>query len=84
MRLNWNAIGQTIVIALLIAVGTRVWQTYEATARLPALEGEIRALRGSLLLQDEKLSALRVAIAVLDERSRREARAQGRHYTRAE
>lgn len=84
MKLSWSAIAQALTVALLLAVGGAVWSTYQQAQRIPGLEASVAKLQGKLDSQAERLADLKTAIAVLDARSQREGRAQGRSYARAE
>lgn len=95
MRLNWNAIAQTIVGTLLLAILAGVWQTYQQAQQIPqlraelektskALDGQGDELTAKLEAQAEKIAELRTALAVLDARSQREGAVHGRHYAPAE
>ena len=76
-----EAIAQSVLATLLVAAiggGLVLWADMRAMrAELPGLKAEVHELR-------KALEANSIALAVLDARSQREARAQGRSYTRAE
>jgi len=58
VRVNWPAIGQAIIIALLLGVGTAVMRTYILAERIPDIERRLE-------INSEKLSDLRAAISAL-------------------
>lgn len=80
MKPSWSAISQALTVALLLAVAGAVWSTYQQAQRIPGLEASVGRLQGKLDAQAERLADLKTAIAVLDARSQREGRAQGRSY----
>ena len=65
----WQRVRDPIIIALMLAALGGLWQTYQQAQKVPGLTNQIKALRNEVRAQNEKLSDLKTAVAVLDARS---------------
>jgi hypothetical protein len=94
VKINWNAVAQALIIALLTAVGATAWQTYGAAQRLPQLEADVAKLEKKLddikvraEASDDRLSDqvndMKITLAVLESRSAYEAARHGKQYAPA-
>lgn len=94
MKINWSAIAQSVIVALLLGVGATAWQTYQAVAKIPALEAELATLRKAVddgrahadaadIRQSDDINDIKVTLAVLESRSNAEAAAHGKAYAPA-
>lgn len=79
MRVNWAAVLQAVIVALLLGVGTTAWRTYEAVTRMPTVEAEISRLSKKLddlsaraeatnIRQTDEAKDVAVTLAVLESR----------------
>ena len=94
MKVNWNAVAQALIVALLLAVGGAVWQTYQEAQRIPAMAADIARLEKKLDeikvradSSDDRLSDqvndLKVTLAVVEGRISSEAARHGKQYAPA-
>lgn len=94
MKINWPAISQSVIVALLLAVGGAVWQTYVAAQRIPLLEADIARLQTKVddLRQrsdaaDERatdqINDIKVTLGVIEGRTNAEAARFGKRYAPA-
>jgi hypothetical protein len=94
VKVNWGAVAQALIIALLLTVSGAVWGTYQAANRIPMLEADIAKLEKKLDeikvradATDERLSDqvndMKITLAVLESRSATEAARFGKHYAPA-
>lgn len=94
MRVNWAAIAQSVIVALLLAVGGMAWSTYQAAARLPQVETEIAKLQSKLdeikaraeaadERQSDQIADMKITLAVLESRSADEGARHGKMFAPA-
>lgn len=94
MRINWSAVAQAVIVALLLGVGTTAWKTYQEATQIPSLQAEIASLRKTIedlkmrgeandIRQTDQINDMKITLAVLESRSASEAARHGKSYAPA-